>query len=108
MRARDRGTVVRASRTSPLDEPLPGAAEVRTPVTGIFAPGSTSEDTLQRGATVYSTATYYLPYGTDVVRTDRVEVMGRLWLVDGDPMSWANPASGRKAGLQVNLRSVRG
>lgn len=108
MRYPDTATVVRAVRTSPLEEAPPGAAETRHEIRGLFAPGSTSEDTLQRGSTVYTTATFYAQYDADVRRTDRLEAEGRLWAVDGDPMPWRSPVTRRRPGLQVNLRSVRG
>lgn len=110
MRYPDTAVVVRTERQSPLgaDAPIPGEGETRTPIRGLFAPGSTSEDTLQRGSTVYSTATFYAEPDADVRRTDRLETEGRLWAVDGDPMAWRSPVTGRRPGLQVNLRSVRG
>jgi hypothetical protein len=100
-------TLVRPAGSDPFGDPLPGEAG-RTSVAGVFAPGSTSEDLLGRGATAYTTATLYLPVGTDVRRTDRVEVRGTVWEVDGEPVEWRSPGTGRRAGLQVNLRAVKG
>lgn len=100
--------IVRYPLADAMGDPPPGAQAQRIPVRAAYADAGTSEDTLGRGATVYSTAQLYLPFDTDIRRTDRVAVRGREWLVDGDPQRWRSPGTGRRAGCVVNLRSVRG
>jgi hypothetical protein len=89
------------------DLPADGVAE-RFCTRGAYADAGTSEDVTSRGATVSTTSTLYLPFGTDVVRTDRIEVRGRVWEIDGDPQHWRSPLTGTPATTVVNLRSVRG
>lgn len=85
-----------------------GSVPTRIETSGAYADSGTSEDTTGRGATVSTGAQLFLPYGTDVRRTDRVEVRGQTWEVDGDPQHWRSPLTGREAGTVINLRSVRG
>lgn len=107
MRHGEQMTIIRPPGRDTMGDPLPGTGVERI-VVGAFAPGSTSEDVLTRGDTTYTLATAYLPYDTDIVATDQVRARGRVWQVDGDPLAWRSPGTGRQAGLQVGLRSVRG
>jgi hypothetical protein len=106
--------IVREPARDPFGDLAPGASPERIPAMGAYADGSASgrggsaEDTLTRGATVTTQAQLYLPFGTDVLRTDQVEVRGRTWVVDGDPQHWESPLTGWRAGTVVSLRSVRG
>jgi hypothetical protein len=100
--------IVRGPARDQHGDPLPGIEPDRIEVRGAYADAGTSEDTTSRGATVASTALLYLPYGTDLQRTDRVEVRGRTWEVDGDPQPWQSPLTGTRGVTQANLRSVRG
>lgn len=100
--------IIRYPLADAMGDVPPGAEAVRIPVRVAYADAGTSEDTLGRGATVYTTAQLFLPHGTDIRRTDRVQVRGREWLVDGDPQQWSSPGTGRRAGCLANLRSVRG
>lgn len=108
MRFPESVTILRWTVPFVMGDPPPGAEPDRIDVKGMYADAGTSEDTVSRGATVSSTATLYLPFGTNIVRTDRVEVRGRTWMVDGDPADWRSPGTNRRAGTVANLRSVRG
>jgi hypothetical protein len=50
--------------------------------------------------------TLYAPYGTDLVYTDRVEVDGVVYEIDGEPGRWLHPHTGWQAGVEAAL--VRG
>ncbi|GJF06598.1 hypothetical protein [Pseudonocardia sp. D17] len=100
-------TVVRC-RPGGVDRFGDPGTETRTEMTGAFAPVSSSEDHVTRGDTTTSTATLYLPYGSDVVATDVIEIGGRRWHVDGDPAQWSSPLTGRRAVCSVSLRAVSG
>ena len=100
-------TVVRC-RPGGVDRFGDKGAEVRTEMAGAFAPASSSEDLVTRGDTVTTTATLYLPYGSDVVATDVIEISGRRWHVDGEPAQWSSPLTGRRAVCSVPLKAVSG
>jgi head-tail adaptor len=100
--------IVRGPTRDAHGDPVAGSETRRTQVWGAFEFSGTSEDTTSRGATVSTPARLYLPYGTEVTRTDRVEVRGRTWEVDGDPEPWQSPLTSTRGVTQVNLRSVRG
>jgi hypothetical protein len=101
-------TVLRGPAANPFGDVPPNVEPERILLSCAFADGGTSEDTTSRGYTVGTTATIYLPYDADIRRTDRAEVRGLVWEVDGDPQRWRSPGTGRRAGCAVNLRSVRG
>ncbi|WP_281862509.1 hypothetical protein [Salana multivorans] len=100
-------TVVRC-RPGGVDRFGDKGAEVRTEMAGAFAPASSSEDLVTRGDRVTPTATLYLPYGSDVVATDVIEISGRRWHVDGEPAQWSSPLTGRRAVCSVPLKAVSG
>lgn len=49
-----------------------------------------------------------LPPDTDILPTDRVLFDGETYDVVGRPMRWRSPITGRKPGIQVNLKSQTG
>lgn len=96
------------------DHPIPGTT-VRIDVPGTaWAPrvqgaGSSSSELLDRGRQgVIEGLTWYAPYGTDLRITDKLELDGVLYEVEGEPGDWANPYTGRRAGLEVSLRRAEG
>lgn len=52
--------------------------------------------------------TLFLPYGTDLVYTDQVEVDGTVYEVAGEPGSWLQPHTGWEAGMEVALERGEG
>lgn len=50
----------------------------------------------------------FMPAGTDVVATDRLEVRGRTYEVDGEPFDWISPFSGTGFGVVVRCNRVEG
>lgn len=79
----------------------------RTTVTAGLVPGNSTERT---GARDHVTTFYtcYLPPGTDIRVTDRVEWDSRTWEVDGEPRAWPQPATGAAHHIQVTLRIDEG
>ena len=52
--------------------------------------------------------TLYLPADSDVLTTDRLEVRDVTYDVEGEPGDWRHPLTGRRPGLEVNVRRVDG
>lgn len=52
--------------------------------------------------------TLYGPYGTDLKHTDRVEVDGVVYEIDGEPGQWKSPLSAWEAGFEVALKRAVG
>ena len=50
-------------------------------------PTSASEST-DRGELLVTNATVYLPAGTDILATDRVQWLGSVYAVNGTPATW--------------------
>lgn len=50
----------------------------------------------------------YLPFGSDVVYSDRVEVDGVVYEVEGEPGSWRQPWTRWEAGMVVALKRGEG
>ncbi|HEX5541114.1 MAG TPA: hypothetical protein VFX60_06060 [Micromonospora sp.] len=48
------------------------------------------------------------PPGADVLATDRMEVRGLTYEVEGEPGEWRNPFTGWLPGIQVALKRVEG
>lgn len=71
----------------------------------IIAPRSTSEGD-ERGVGLIVGYTLYAPYDADIQFDDRVEFASEVWDVQGQPFKWASPYSGKRSGLQVELRKA--
>lgn len=50
----------------------------------------------------------FMPAGTDVRATDRLEVRGEPHSIEGDPGVWRSPYSGVERGVEVATRRVEG
>ena len=50
----------------------------------------------------------FCPAGADLAATDRVEVRGDVYEVDGQPAVWTSPYGSGRGGMQVTLRRVEG
>jgi hypothetical protein len=89
--------------------------EERIPVPGaIVAPrrvgaGTASIETADYGRQgVVVGMTLYLPPGTDLKRTDDVEIDGERFTVEGESGEWASPYTGRRHGMEVAVRRAEG
>lgn len=71
------------------------------------APRSEGEDTQHGREGVIIGFTILVPRTVDVVATDRLEVRGDVYLVDGEPGDWRSPFTNRK-GTEIRLRRVEG
>lgn len=81
--------------------------EQRVDVRGIYNPGGSSEQ-VQGQDMVTTQPSVYLPAGTDVSSTDRIEVAGLSYEVDASPNQWISPFSDWNPGVEVKLRRVTG
>lgn len=80
----------------------------RTDIDGCaVAPRSSSEDNIGRQAVIVG-LTVYAPAGADIRPTDRLEVRGDDYEVDGDVGDWRNPFTGSRPGLEVPVKRVAG
>ena len=78
----------------------------------IFAPGESSEDHDHRDETT-TKATLYVrgKVELDVIDKDKIlTTRPRVaqWQVDGDPLPWESPFTGRPQGIVINLIEQRG
>ncbi|NEA22580.1 DUF6093 family protein [Actinomadura bangladeshensis] len=79
----------------------------RTTVAAGLQPGTSTEETGARDkVTTFYTA--FVPAGTDVKVTDRVEWDDRVWEIDGEPRAWPQPETGTGHHIEVRLRNDEG
>ncbi|MET7867981.1 hypothetical protein [Micromonospora taraxaci] len=57
---------------------------------------------------VASDLVVFMPFGADVVATDRLEIRGRSHEVVGEPFAWTSPFSGTAFGVAVYCNRVEG
>lgn len=104
-------TIYRLRPAGPADrygDPNP-AALTRTLIDGAFVAPRTSGDIEDRGRSgVVVGLTLFAPHGTDLVHTDKVEVDGTVYDLDGDPGSWLQPHTGWAAGIEAALKRGAG
>lgn len=72
------------------------------------APRLTPETPASDRTMIVEGCTVYMPYGTDILATDRAMVRGDTYEVDGDVGVWRNPFTGWEPGIEVNLKKVNG
>ena len=103
--------IVRAGAPTGVDRynnPVPGA-DVRTDVLHCAVAPATSTEPLEVGrAAVITGQAVYMPPGVDVRPSDRVEIRGVAWQVDGDPAVWVDPFNGRAKGVVVLVKRKDG
>ncbi|WNN93659.1 head-to-tail stopper [Arthrobacter phage CallinAllBarbz] len=73
-----------------------------------FDPGSSSEPRMQGHERVIVEPTLYAHYAMPFEPSDRVEVLGKTYNVDGVVRVWRNPYSGALKGSVVSLKEVTG
>jgi hypothetical protein len=79
-----------------------------SPMLGAFAPGGSAEIVNGRD-TVVTQPTVYLTEVVDLAAIDALDVDGKTWEVDGDPLVWGpSPFTGHTGGTQIPLRKVTG
>ncbi len=75
----------------------------------VGGPGTSSTEIIGRGrAGVIEGFTVYGPIDMDIAHTDQIEWRGQVYDVEGEPGRWANPYSGRQAGMEVAIRRAEG
>lgn len=84
-------------------DPVAGT-EDRATLTGAYvAPRETSEIVNRGRAGVIVGLTLFAPYDTDLAFTDRIEVDGVSYDIEGEPGKWRNPFTDWEAGIQAAL-----
>lgn len=71
-----------------------------------FAPRASDESTTSDSPAVIVGLTGYGPPGVDVLPTDRLEVRGQVYEVEGEVGVWRSPFTGWQPGVEVALRRV--
>ena len=71
-----------------------------------FAPRPGDETTTSDSPSVIVGLTGYGPPGADVLPTDRLEVRGDVYEVEGEVGEWRSPFTGWEPGVEVALRRV--
>jgi hypothetical protein len=103
-------TVVRIRLTpggrDPFGDPI-GDVETRTDITGCgIAPRQAGEQIGQGRIAATSGVTVYVPPGADVLPSDRIEVRGAVYEVEGEPGDWRSPFTGWEPGMEIHLTRV--
>lgn len=103
-------TVVRIRLTpggrDPYGDPI-GDVETRTDIAGCaVAPRQAGEQIGQGRIAATSGLTLYVPPGADILPSDRFEVRGTVWEVEGEPAVWRSPFTGWEPGREVVLTRV--
>jgi hypothetical protein len=99
-------TVVRPPKPGPDGDPLPGTG-TRTDVGGCSVQPRLSSELTDSRDTVITGLIAYIPAGTDITATDRIEFRGVAYAVDGDPGFWDDMV-GIADHIEVALRRVTG
>lgn len=110
------GESVTVLRGTPVTDPYSGeetGTDWSTPTATVVtdcgvAPRLTPESPANDRTLIIEGYTVFMPYGTDVLATDRVVVRGDTYDVDGDVGVWRNPFTGWEPGIEVNLKKVNG
>lgn len=72
------------------------------------APRTSTEPREAGRDAVITGLTLYGPPGVDVLPSDRLEVRGHVWEVEGEPQVWISPLTGWAAGVVVDVRRAEG
>lgn len=121
------GSIVTVLRDVPggLDQwndPVPASIS-RTDIAGCgIAPRYSSEPTVVGRQGVIVGLTLYVPAGTDILFTDRIEINGggtvagapvtpttaKIYVVEGEAADWTNPITGTKFPTEIALKRATG
>lgn len=92
-------------------DPLPGTVETHDIEGCALAPRTDTSigevDTRSRHGIVVGW-NLFAAYDADIVNTDRIEIDGELFDVDGQIGRWRSPFTGREHGLEVALKRPEG
>lgn len=108
-----RGEVVTILRDAPggfdaYGDPVTSTT-TRIPVTGCaVAPRYSTEPTVRGHVGVIIGLSWYIPAGVSVLYTDRAEIAGVVYLIEGEPGAWVNPFTGHDFGFEVALKRAVG
>lgn len=90
----------------PYGDPI-GDVEEHVDITGCaVAPRQAGEQIGAGRIAVTSGLTVYVPPGADVLPSDRIEVRGVVYEVEGEPAEWRSPFTGWEPGREVQLIRV--
>lgn len=81
--------------------------DVGTDVTGCSVQPTSSTESTDRGELLITNATAYLPPGTDILATDRVQWLGDIYAVNGPPARWRDE-TGNEDHVQAQLLLKKG
>ena len=74
---------------------------------GVAPRYSTEPNTLGRNGVIVG-LTIFAPYGSDILFTDRIEIAGVSYLVEGSPENWKNPFTGSTPGMEIAVKRAVG
>lgn len=102
-------TVVRVRAADVDSKGNPVGTEDRATIPGAFTAPRTSTDVNGRGRTgVVVGLDLYAPHGSDLLRTDSVEIDDVPYRIVGEVADWSNPLSGWRPGLVAALERAAG
>lgn len=81
--------------------------DIATDVPGCSVQPASSAEQTSQGDLAVTNLSAFLPAGTDVLVTDRVQVGGQVYEVDGTPARWRG-LSGVEDHVQVQLKLIQG
>lgn len=81
--------------------------DTSTEVTGCSVQPSGATESTDRGELLITNATAYLPPGTDILPTDRVQWLGDVYAVNGPPSRWRDE-TGAEDHVQAQLLLKKG
>lgn len=103
-------TILRAGAPSSdrYGNTIPGG-DVRLEIAGCVVEPRPEGDAAGEGRVgVVIGAVVYMPSGTDVRSTDRLEIRGKTHTIEGDPADWRSPWTDWRPGIVVVTRRVEG
>lgn len=103
-------TIIRESPggTDVYGDPITSTV-LRTDVAGCAVAPRYSSESSERGRQgMIVGLSVYAPAGTDVLFTDRVEIDGVAYVIEGEPAAWSNPFTGWSPGVEIAVRRATG
>jgi hypothetical protein len=82
-------------------------SDAGTDVAGCSVQPTAATESTDRGELLVTNLTVYLPAGTDILATDRVQWLGDVYAVSGKPARWRDEA-GAEDHVQVELLLKQG
>lgn len=97
-------TLIRLSSSATDSHGLPIWVETETELQAIVAARNSSLITEADALTIAQGLTLYLPSGTDVQDSDRFEVRGKRYVIDGEAFDWRDGLGSWNPGTVVNIK----